>query len=74
LLQNERRHIWDSNPRSELNTGILEQFESLLNQYQTDKPQIIGFLAVIYFADQLPFSPSYFDHQTYGEHGQNYNV
>ncbi|MDO5616406.1 MAG: helix-turn-helix domain-containing protein [Cruoricaptor ignavus] len=47
--------------RSELNTGVLEQFGHLLNNYfRSDKPQTIGLPTVGYFAEQLHFSPNYF--------------
>lgn len=47
--------------RSELNKGVLEQFESLLNEYfHSDKPQSIGLPSVSYFAEQFHLSPNYF--------------
>ncbi|MFY7816073.1 MAG: helix-turn-helix domain-containing protein [Chryseobacterium taeanense] len=47
--------------RSELNKGVVEQFESFLNEYfHSDKPQSIGLPSVSYFAEQLHLSPNYF--------------
>jgi AraC family transcriptional regulator, transcriptional activator of pobA len=41
--------------------GILERFESLLNEYfRTDKPQTIGLPSVAYCANELNLSPGYF--------------
>ncbi len=47
--------------RSTVNTGILERFEYLLNEYfQTDKPQLIGLPSVNYCAVELNLSANYF--------------
>lgn len=47
--------------RENVNKGILERFESLLNEYyKTDKPQSIGLPSVAYCASELALSPNYF--------------
>jgi AraC-like DNA-binding protein len=47
--------------RANANSGILEQFEDLLNNYfLSDKPQTIGLPSVAYFAEQLHLSSNYF--------------
>ena len=47
--------------RDNAHKGILERFESLLNEYyQTDKPQNEGLPSVSYCAGQLNLSPNYF--------------
>ena len=47
--------------RDYVNAGILEKFERVLNDYfASEKPQIIGFPSVAFFADQLHFSANYF--------------
>lgn len=47
--------------RNEVNSGFIEQFEKLLNDYfQSDKIQNIGLPAVNYFAEQMNLSPNYF--------------
>lgn len=47
--------------RDNVHKGILERFETLLNEYyQTDKPQSIGLPSVAYFAVELNLSASYF--------------
>lgn len=47
--------------RDNVNKGILENFEELLNNYfQSDKPQTIGFPSVAYCAAELNLSPNYF--------------
>lgn len=47
--------------RDNVNKGILEKFEELLNDYfVSDKPQILGLPSVSYFADKLHLSPNYF--------------
>lgn len=47
--------------RDNLNKGILENFEELLNEYFTsDKPQKIGLPSVAYFAKELHLSANYF--------------
>jgi AraC-like DNA-binding protein len=47
--------------RDNVNRGILEKFEELLNTYFTsEKPEIIGVPSVAYCADELHLSPNYF--------------
>ena len=47
--------------RDNVHKGILERFETLLNEYyQTDKPQSIGLPSVAYCAGELNLSASYF--------------
>lgn len=47
--------------RDHVNGGVLEKFESLLNNYfHTDKPQTIGIPSVGYCADELNLSANYF--------------
>lgn len=47
--------------RENVNSGILAQFEELLNLYfSSDKPQKLGLPSVAYFADQLHLSANYF--------------
>lgn len=47
--------------RIDANKGVLEQFETLLNDYyQSDKPQTIGLPSVTYCAEQLNLSTNYF--------------
>jgi len=47
--------------RENVNKGILEKFESLLDNYfQSDKPQSLGLPSVRYCADQLYLSANYF--------------
>lgn len=47
--------------RENINKGILERFEELLNSYFTsEKPYSIGLPAVASFADELNLSPNYF--------------
>src|SRR5690554_6293891 len=47
--------------RENVNSGILAQFEELLNLYfSSDKPQKFGLPSVAYFADQLHLSANYF--------------
>lgn len=47
--------------RSAVNTGVLEKFEELLNNYFTsEKLQNIGLPSVSYFADELNLSANYF--------------
>lgn len=47
--------------REDVNKGILEKFETLLNDYfQSDQAQNIGLPSVAYCADQLNLSANYF--------------
>jgi len=47
--------------RDNVHKGILEKFETLLNDYyQSDKPQTIGLPSVAYSANELNLSASYF--------------
>ena len=47
--------------REKAHSGILEQFETLMNEYyQTNKPQSIGLPSVAYCAGELHLSPGYF--------------
>jgi AraC family transcriptional activator of pobA len=47
--------------RDNAHNGILERFETLLNEYfQTDKPQMMGLPSVAYCAGELNLSANYF--------------
>ena len=47
--------------RDNVNKGILEKFEELLNSYfSSDKPQNMGLPSVAYFAEELHLSANYF--------------
>ena len=47
--------------RENINKGIVEKFEKLINDYfQTDIPQLSGLPSVGYFADKLNLSANYF--------------
>jgi AraC family transcriptional activator of pobA len=57
--------------RDNVHTGILERFESLLNEYfQTDKPKTIGFPSVAWCAGELNLSANYFGDLVKKETGQ----
>ena len=47
--------------RDNVQKGIMERFENLLNSYfQSDKPETIGLASVAYCAGELNLSPNYF--------------
>jgi AraC-like DNA-binding protein len=47
--------------REHVNKGILERFESLMNQYfESDQAQVNGIPSVSYFANELHLSANYF--------------
>ena len=47
--------------RDHVNTGVIETFESLLNEYfNSEKPQDAGIPADSYFAEQLQLCANYF--------------
>jgi len=47
--------------RDNVNKGILEKFEELLNSYfSSDKPQRLGLPSVAYFAEEIHLSANYF--------------
>lgn len=47
--------------REAANKGVVERFETLLNDYfESDKPQLIGLPSVGYFAEQINLSANYF--------------
>jgi AraC-like DNA-binding protein len=47
--------------RDNVHKGILERFESMLNEYfSSDKPQRIGLPSVAYCASEFNLSPNYF--------------
>lgn len=57
--------------RNDVNSGNIEKFENLLNEYlHSDKPQTIGLPAVNYCADQLHLSPNYFGDMVKKETGK----
>ena len=58
--------------RDTVNKGILENFESLLNQYfKSEKPQTIGLPSVAHFANELHLSANYFGDLIKKETGQS---
>jgi AraC family transcriptional activator of pobA len=58
--------------RDHAHQGILERFESLLNDYfLSDKPQTIGLPSVSYCAGELHLSPNYFGDLIKKETGQS---
>jgi AraC family transcriptional activator of pobA len=58
--------------RDKVHQGILEKFETLLNNYfQTDKTQTIGLPSVAYFAKELNLSAGYFGDLIKKETGQS---
>ncbi|AFK05522.1 transcriptional regulator, AraC family (plasmid) [Emticicia oligotrophica DSM 17448] len=58
--------------RENVNKGILERFEDLLNSYfSSEKPQTIGLPSVAYFADELHLSANYFGDLIKKETGQS---
>ncbi len=58
--------------RDNVNQGILEKFEHLLNEYfQTDKPKTIGLPSVAWCARELNLSPNYFGDLVKKEAGQS---
>jgi AraC-like DNA-binding protein len=57
--------------RDNVNRGILEKFEDLLNDYfRSEKPQVVGLPSVAYFADELHLSANYFGDLIKKETGQ----
>ena len=58
--------------RDNVNRGILEKFETLLNTYfESDQPQRIGIPSVAYFASELHLSANYFGDLIKKETGQS---
>ncbi|HOY20558.1 MAG TPA: helix-turn-helix domain-containing protein [Haliscomenobacter sp.] len=58
--------------RDNVNKGILEKFEDLLNGYfSSDNPQLIGLPSVAYFANELHLSANYFGDLIKKETGQS---
>lgn len=57
--------------RDHVHHGILEKFESLLNEYfQSERPQMVGLPSVAYCADKLNLSPNYFGDMVKKETGK----
>jgi AraC-like DNA-binding protein len=58
--------------REDINKGVLEKFENLLNNYFSDnKSQIVGLPTVAYCADQLHLSANYFGDMIKKETGRS---
>lgn len=63
LLLNYAKRFYDRQfiTRQEINKGVLERFEAMLQAYfQGDKPQTLGLPTVAYCAQALHLSPNYF--------------
>lgn len=63
LLLNYSTRFYDRQfiTREHINKGVLEKFETILNNYfSSDKPENIGLPSVTYFADELHLSANYF--------------
>lgn len=63
LLLNYATRFYDRQfiTREHINKGVLEKFETVLNNYfSSDKPENMGLPSVTYFADKLHLSANYF--------------